>query len=50
MIKNLDLYWQSNPDWWHYDEELRARINDNAPEEAKKSYEHYREQKRKNQL
>jgi len=43
-MKKIDHYWQSNPDWWHWDENMNKVVNDDAPEEAKKSYEHYLEQ------
>ena len=45
MTKNIDLYWKSNKDWYHWDEEVEGYvINDDAPEEAKESYERYLEQ------
>lgn len=44
MIKNLDLFWTSNREWYHYRDGYIAQVNDDAPEEAKKSYEHYKEQ------
>ena len=35
-------YWQSNPDWYEYDEEEdECVLLPSAPEEAKKSYEYY---------
>lgn len=39
----LDLYWSSDKKWWHF-EGLTAVVNDDAPEEAKKSYENYKKQ------
>ena len=32
------IYWRSNPEWSHYDENGRLVINDDAPERAKNSY------------
>ena len=43
-MKKLDYYWRSNPDWWHWDENMFPVVNDDAPEEAKESYKHYLEQ------
>lgn len=43
-MRKLDCYWMENDEWWHYNENLFPVINDDAPEEAKKSYEHYLEQ------
>lgn len=45
-MKKLDYYWLSNPAWWHWTENADRVLNDDAPEEAKKSYEHYLEQKK----
>ena len=45
MKINLDLEWIKHHEWWHWDEEKCIRVlNDDAPEEAWKSYEHYLEQ------
>lgn len=43
-MKKLDLYWETNREWWHYDEAYNQILNDDAPEEAKESYAHYLEQ------
>ena len=45
MTSNLDLFWKSNEAWYHWDDEVGGFvINDDAPEEAKQSYERYLEQ------
>lgn len=46
MTKKLDLFWQSNPEWWHA-EGYELVVNDDAPLEAKKSYERYLKQMKK---
>lgn len=46
-MRRLDNYWISNPEWWHWEGYNRV-LNDDAPEEARKSYEHYLEQKKVN--
>ena len=43
MTKSLDGFWLSNDDWWHA-ENGKPVINDDAPEEAQKSYAHYLQQ------
>ncbi len=40
----LEHYWLSNEDWWHREEYGKKVINDDAPPEAKRSYEIYLEQ------
>jgi len=36
------LYWQSNDDWYEYNQETREyKVKENAPERAKKSFELY---------
>ena len=42
-MRKLDLYWQSNRDWWEYVNHI-PRVKDNAPAEAKESYRRYQEQ------
>jgi len=39
----LDLYWQSNKNWYHY-EGWNAVLNEDAPPEAKASYKQYLKQ------
>jgi hypothetical protein len=34
-------YWASNPDWWDYNEKGEAVVRDDAPQEAKDSYDYY---------
>lgn len=41
---NLDVYWQSNEDWYHFDENGDPVISVDAPNEAWESYQHYLEQ------
>ena len=41
--KKLELYWRSNPEWWHI-EGSKQILNKNAPIEAKKSYQIYLKQ------
>ena len=43
-MTKLDFYWQSNKDWYHITETCDFVVNDNAPEEAKKSYQNYLKQ------
>lgn len=45
-MTKLDYYWQSNDDWYHMTETCEFVINDDAPEEAKKSYQNYLKQKK----
>ena len=42
MVK-LESYWNSNHDWFHF-EGMKRVINDDAPAEAKRSYQIYLEQ------
>ena len=42
-MKRLDNYWKSNKEWYHY-EGLEPVMNEDAPEEAKKSFERYQKQ------
>ena len=46
MTKKLDLFWRSKREWWHA-EGYKPVVNDDAPLEAKKSYEHYLQQMKK---
>ena len=43
MTKN-DIYWKTNREWWYYDENLSPVLKENAPLEAKRSYENYLKQ------
>lgn len=45
-MRHLDYYWQSNKDWWYRDDDLIAKVKDDAPPEAKESYKHFFEQER----
>ena len=42
-MKHIDLYWMSNSDWWFF-ENMAYHLRDDAPEDAKKSFEHYLKQ------
>lgn len=44
-MRKFDVYWKSNKDWYFYDG-LVPKLKEDAPEEAKKSFEHYLKQKR----
>ena len=46
-MRKFDYYWQTNKDWYYRKENGVAVPKDTAPEEAKKSYAHYLEQKRR---
>lgn len=35
------FYWCSNDAWWDYNEKGKAVVRDDAPQEAKDSYEYY---------
>ena len=44
-MTKLDFYWKSNKEWYHRDPvSLCCVLNDDAPEEAKKSYQNYLKQ------
>lgn len=47
-MRNLDLYWMTNPDWYDYpdDDNAVAFLTEKAPVEARESYERYLEQKK----
>lgn len=41
MVRKTPLFWK-NKEWWYYDKkEGKVKLKDNAPEEARKSYEEY---------
>lgn len=46
MTKALDFYWKTNRDWWHV-EGFERVINEDAPKEAKESYNHYLKQRKR---
>jgi len=48
MTANKEIiYWQSDEEWYTYDEELsKYLLTDKAPERAIKSFEAYREKKK----
>lgn len=43
-MTKLDFYWSTNKAWYHIDENCDFVIHDDAPEEAKKSFENYKRQ------
>lgn len=45
-MRKLDLYWMTNRSWYDFtdDEDATPYLLDDAPTEAKASYEHYLEQ------
>ena len=47
-MKKLDLYWMTNPDWFGFadDEVGTPFLTEEAPDEAKESFEHFLEQKK----
>ena len=42
-MKKIDLFWQSNRDWWEYKDHVPT-VREDAPPEAKESYERYLKQ------
>ena len=46
-MRVLDLYWKHNKKWYYYDG-LVPKIRENAPEDVKQSFEHYKEQIKEN--
>ena len=42
-MRKIDLYWKTNPDWW-YVKNLEFHLREDAPKEAKESYERYLKQ------
>ena len=44
-MRKYDYFWLSDLSWSHWDESGERVINDDAPEEAQKSYAHYQEQR-----
>ena len=45
-MRKLDYHWTDNKDWYYQKDNGVFVVRDDAPEEAKKSYEHYLEQSR----
>lgn len=46
-MTKLDYFWMTNKDWFHMKPNGVYVVNDDAPEEAKKSYKHYVEQNKR---
>lgn len=44
QMRKLDYFWKSNKEWWHRDENATPVLNDDAPKEAKESYENFKRQ------
>ena len=44
-MRKLGYFWRSNEDWFYMNENCVFVLNDDAPEEARKSYENYLRQK-----
>ena len=42
-MKKIDLFWQSNDDWWEVKNNIQV-VRDDAPPEAKESYARYLKQ------
>ena len=42
-MRMLEHYWLSHEEWWHWQDGVQV-INDDAPEEAQKSYKMFLEQ------
>ena len=40
-MTKLDYFWMTNEDWYHITDTCDFVLNDDAPEEAKKSYQNY---------
>ena len=43
-MRKLDYFWKTNKDWYYRKENGVCVIREDAPPEAQKSYQHYREQ------
>ncbi len=43
-MRKLDYFWKTNKDWYHRKENGVCVINEDAPLDAQKSYQHYLEQ------
>ena len=42
-MRKLDLYWNSNREWWEFKNHIPV-VKDDVPSEAKESYERYLKQ------
>lgn len=51
-MRTLDLYWMTNPDWFDFtdDDDALPFLTEDAPIEAKKSFERYLEQRKKTDI
>lgn len=48
-MRKLDLFWQSNDEWWELQNHIPV-LKETAPPEARESYEHYLEQMREEKI
>lgn len=44
-MRKYDYYWTTNNTWYYFDENGVRHLRDDAPPEAKKSYERYLDQR-----
>lgn len=44
-MRSYDYFWQTNHEWWEYNDNLVPVLRSDAPAEAKESYQRYRKQK-----
>ena len=49
-MRNIDLHWMDNREWWEIDDELHPIVRKDAPPEAQESYKHYLEQTKDDDL
>lgn len=49
-MRKLEYYWMSNKEWYHLTENMHFVVNDDAPKEAKESYERYLKELRERPL
>lgn len=45
-MRKYDYHWMSKEEWYHLNDNGVFVLNDDAPQEAKESYENYRRQKK----
>jgi len=50
MMRKLDLYWMTNPEWFFFpdveDDDVEPILTETAPPEARESFERYIKQKK----
>lgn len=47
-MRILEHFWQSNRDWWYWDDNGNQVLKPEAPPEAQESYKKYLEQMKEN--